>query len=134
MFVLDNSVLLGMLVKSQATDYSEAIFRRLRADKAVAPTLLWLEAANALRTLVKRQRVIAGRALEMLDYAATLPITFESVPQSPAMLLQLAVRYDLTAYDAAYLETALRLTLPIATQDAALAAAAVVAGVGVVRV
>jgi predicted nucleic acid-binding protein len=47
--------------------------------------------------------------------------------------LSLALRYDLTSYDAAYLELALRLQLPIATQDAALMEAARAAGVGVLK-
>ena len=44
---------------------------------------------------------------------------------------RMALRYDLTSYDAVYLDLALRRHLPIATQDQALANAAVVAGVGV---
>jgi len=48
-------------------------------------------------------------------------------------MLSLALRYDLTSYDAAYLELALRLQLPIVTQDAALTEAARAAGVGVLK-
>jgi predicted nucleic acid-binding protein len=46
-------------------------------------------------------------------------------------LLSLALRFQLTSYDAAYLELALRLQLPIATRDDALVEAAWAAGVGV---
>ncbi len=49
----------------------------------------------------------------------------------PAALLSLALRFQLTSYDAAYLELALRLQLPIASRDDALADAAWAAGVGV---
>jgi predicted nucleic acid-binding protein len=45
-------------------------------------------------------------------------------------LLGLALRHDLTSYDAAYLDLALRLQLPIATQDADLREAALASGVG----
>lgn len=48
-------------------------------------------------------------------------------------LLALALRYDLSSYDAAFLDLALRRQLPVATQDAALAQAARLAGVGVVE-
>jgi hypothetical protein len=51
----------------------------------------------------------------------------------PAAILSLALRYDLTSYDAAYLELALRLQLPIATQDAALMEEARAVGVGVLK-
>ncbi len=61
-----------------------------------------------------------------------LPIDIDAAPPNPAQIFDLALRYDLTGYDAVYLDLALRRSLPIATQDQALANAAVVAGVGVV--
>lgn len=51
----------------------------------------------------------------------------------PAAIFSLALRYDLTSYDAVYLELVLRLQLPIATQDGALAEAARAAGVGLFK-
>ncbi|MCU0966242.1 MAG: hypothetical protein MUF08_14610 [Burkholderiaceae bacterium] len=44
------------------------------------------------------------------------------------------LRFGLSSYDAAYLELALRRQLPVATQDEALRAAALAAGVGCVEV
>ena len=51
---------------------------------------------------------------------------------NPAQILDLALRHDLTAYGAMYLDLALRRALPVATRDLALADAARAAGVGVV--
>jgi len=130
-FVLDNSVVCGWLLEQQATDYSAAIARRLEQDRAVAPPLLRLEIVNVLRTACKRQVMIASQAQEMLAQLSRLPIEFNANAPEPGLLLALALRHDLTSYDAAYLELALRLQLPIATQDAALAEAARIAGVGV---
>ena len=65
-------------------------------------------------------------------WATCPPIETDDQKPDAAQLLALALRYDLTAYDAAYLELALRKQLPIATQDAELAQAAQIAGVGVV--
>ena len=130
-FVLDNSVVCGWLLEQQATDYSAAIARRLEQDRAVAPPLLRLEIVNVLRTACKRQVMIASQAQEMLAQLSRLPIEFNASVPEPGLLLALALRHDLTSYDAAYLELALRLQLPIATQDAALAEAARIAGVGV---
>ena len=50
-------------------------------------------------------------------------------PQALASTLDLARRYHLSAYDASYLELALRAGLPLATLDADLAKAARKAGV-----
>lgn len=131
-FVLDNSVVSGWLLESQASAYCDAVARRLQTDRAIAPPLLPLEYTNVLRTACKRQKIIASQAQEMLAMLAGLPIDIDTAPPNPVQLLDLALRYDLTSYDAVYLDLALRRSLPIATQDQALANAALVAGVGVV--
>lgn len=131
-FVLDNSVVCGWVLESQATGYTAAIGTRLVHDQAVAPPLLALEYTNVMRSLCKRQRLIASQAQAAIALLASLDIEFDQSRPNPAQLLDLALRYDLSSYDAVYLDLALRRSLPIATQDQALAHAAVVAGVGVV--
>lgn len=131
-FVLDNSVVAGWLLDSQASTYSDAIAQRLQTTRAIAPTLLPLEYTNVLRTACKRQKLIAAQAQEMLATLAKLPIDIDTATPNPAQVFDLALRYDLTSYDALYLDLALRRSLPIATQDRALAEAALVAGVGLV--
>ncbi|MEW5887324.1 MAG: type II toxin-antitoxin system VapC family toxin [Pseudomonadota bacterium] len=131
-FVIDNSVVCGWLIESQSSPYAQAVAQRLLDERAIAPALLPLEYTNVLRTACKRQRLIASQAQEMLALLATLPIDIDSAKPHPAQLLDLALRYDLSSYDAVYLDLALRRRLPLATQDQALAHAAVVAGVGVV--
>lgn len=130
-FVLDNSVVSGWLIGSQATAYSAAVAERLLEDRAIAPPLLPLEYTNVLRIACKKQSLIAAQALEAIEALLALPIDIDSTRVAPAHVLDLALRHDLSSYDAAYLELALRRGLPIATQDAALAHAARVAGVGV---
>lgn len=131
--VLDNSVVGGWLLANQATPYTEAIAQRLLDDRAVAPALLRLEYSNVLRSACKRNRITAQQAQEAIAQLAALPVDIDNEPPDAGQLLALALRYDLTSYDAAYLDLALRRQLPIATQDAALAQAARIAGVGVVE-
>lgn len=131
-FVLDNSVVSGWLLESQASTYSEAVAQRLQTSRAIAPPLLPMEYTNVLRTACKRQKINAAQAHEMLAMLAGLPIDIDTTAPNPALLLDLALRYDLTSYDAVYLDLALRRSLPVATLDMALANAAMVAGVGVV--
>jgi len=130
-FVLDNSVVSGWLLQSQATPYALAVSECLQSDRAYAPTLLALEYTNVLRTACKRGRLTAQSAQILLALLARLPIQVDAQVPMPAMLFALALRHDLTSYDALYLELGLRLQLPIATQDLALAAAARAAGIGV---
>ena len=115
-FVLDNSVLCGWILANQATPYSDAVAGLLPVVDAHAPWLLQLEFTNVLRTACRRGTIEIAAAREIVDQVA---------------LLSLALRFQLTSYDAAYLELALRLQLPIATRDDALAEAAWAAGVGV---
>jgi predicted nucleic acid-binding protein len=68
----------------------------------------------------------------MLALLAQLPIDIDTTAPNPAQVFDLALRHDLTSYDALYLDLALRHSLPIATQDRALANAALAAGVGLV--
>lgn len=133
-FVLDNSVVSGWLLDNQATPYTSAVADRLLTDRAVAPSLLRLEYTNVLRTACKRQHLTAQHAQEAIAELAALPIDLDRELPDPGQLLALALRYELTSYDAAYLDLALRRQLPVATQDAALAEAARIAGVGVVSV
>ena len=131
-FVIDNSVVCGWFLANQSTGYTDAIAKRLLDDTAVAPALWPLELANVLKTACKRGAMIASQAREVVEQIDALPIAVDTQPPTVAAVLALALRYDLTSYGAAYLELALRLQCPIATQDAALAEAAWAAGVGVV--
>lgn len=129
-FILDNSVAAAWLFDQQATPYGDAVALALQRDRAHAPALWELELTNVLRTACIRGRLQAQRAQAMLEQVLSLPINIDREAVRPSEVLALALRHGLSSYDAAYLELALRLQLPIATQDDALAAAAVACGVG----
>lgn len=130
-FVIDCSVVAGWLLRSQSTAYTEAVAARLKTTAAIAPALLPLEYTNVLRTACRRGKLMAAEAQVAIAALARLPITIETTTPRPAALLSLALRHDLSIYDAVYLDLALEHSLPIATQDEALAHAARAAGVGV---
>lgn len=132
-FVLDNSVSVGWLIESQQTDYSEAVAIALESDYAHVPSLWVLEITNVLRTACRRERLTAAVAQSMLRELGALPITVAPSVPIGSEVLALALRHDLSSYDAAYLDLALKLQLPIATSDAALQSAAIASGVGVWR-
>ena len=132
-FVLDNSVVVGWFLEDQATPYTDAVSVLLEQDQAVVPALWELEFANVLRTACRKQRLTADEAHQIIEQICALPILIDRETPGPAELLALALRYKLSSYDAAYLELALRLQIPIATKDEPLQAAAQAASVGVVR-
>jgi predicted nucleic acid-binding protein len=130
-FVLDCSVTMGWYFKDEATAYARAVRKSLGPVAAVVPALWPLEVANILVLGERRQRSTAADASKWLTYLQLLPIRVddETAVRAWSDLLSVARSYELSAYDAAYLELALRLGLPLASLDDRLNAAASVAGV-----
>lgn len=131
-FVLDNSVSCGWFLEDQASDYTEAIARRLEDDQAVVPPLWELELTNVLRTTCLKGRLDAQAAHQVLARIVSLPIQVDRQPARAGEILALALRFGLSSYDATYLELALRLQLPMASVDAPVREAALACGVGLV--
>ena len=131
-FVLDNSVVTGWYLPEQATAYGQSVATRLESDKALVPTLWQLELANVLKTACTRGKLDLDTARQILDALGRLPIEIDTSPApGQRQLFELAMRYQLSSYDAAYLELAMRHGLPIATQDLHLKEVAMAAGVDV---
>ncbi|MGD9597515.1 MAG: type II toxin-antitoxin system VapC family toxin [Steroidobacteraceae bacterium] len=130
MLVIDASVALGWLLDDERTASSLQWLDQLRYQRAIVPAFFWLEVGNALHVAVRRKR-LAQPPLTVFDSLRRLPITADT--ESPAIAareaIDLAARYDITVYDSAYLELALRTRSSLATHDAALAAAARQAGI-----
>ena len=127
--VIDASVLVAWFVPSQATDYARRVARRVRVEDVVVPAILEIEFANTMLVL-KRRRMLPPHAVESaLSRAARLDFKVDREPVAPRELYALGERHGISAYDAAYLELALRCALPLATRDTSLARAARSAGV-----
>ena len=123
-----------MHTKLKATDYSDAMATRLETEKALVPALWQLELANVLKTACTKGRLTQAQARQILDALNQLPIEVDTAaPPGQRQLFELAMRYNLSSYDAAYLELAMRHGLPLATQDEQLKLAATAAGVDVVQ-
>lgn len=131
-FVIDNSVVAGWHLSGQKTAYTEAVFDLLADDTAHAPALWRLEFSNIVRKMLALKKITEARAWQILDTQEALPICVHDEATSIADNFRLAQHYGLSSYDAAYLELALRLSIPIATRDDALYEAALAAGVGVI--
>lgn len=130
-FVLDNSVALAWCFEDERTPAIDALLQRTGEQGAVAPGLWPLEATNGLLVAERRGRLDAARRKRLTRFLHMLPITIDgdTATQSWTATLALAERFGLTAYDAAYVELAERLGLPLASLDRALRGAA--AGLGV---
>jgi predicted nucleic acid-binding protein len=121
----------------EATELSEALLNRLSdlTDTAVVPVLWLYEVVNVTELAVRKGRITDKKAREFLESLADLPIEIESPTQAQMFVSVRALvsQHKLTAYDASYLEVAIRYGLPLAAFDSALAKAAQAAGVVLVK-
>jgi predicted nucleic acid-binding protein len=118
-FVIDASFIASLLLPDEAAEKSAAQLKRMQGDGAVAPTLWQLEVANMLMSAQRRKRIDTSQFVRILEAVDSLPVTPQPAlsPRQRGELFNLARTHELTAYDAAYLELALRLNLPLATVD-----------------
>jgi len=95
------------------------------------PPLWPLEVANALLVGERRSRITPAETARFLAILATFPITVDDETVAHAWLdtMHLARAQNLSSYDAAYLELALRRGLPLAALDGKLKTAAQAVGV-----
>lgn len=134
-FVLDNSVVMRWLFQDgtpEAVAYARHILDLLTKEDGVALTpCIWaLEAGNVIARAEARGLLQEARSAEFLGILNDMAIDTDVRSTANALgdTLQLARRYKLSTYDAAYLELALREGLPLATNDEALRKALAVAG------
>jgi predicted nucleic acid-binding protein len=130
-FVLDGSLALAWFFKDEADPYADAVATRLPAARALVPVIWPLEVANAVLMGERRQRSTEAQAAKWFAYLGSLPIAVDDETNDRAWgeVLSLGRAHRLSAYDAAYLELALRRALPLASLDDNLKAAASAAGV-----
>jgi predicted nucleic acid-binding protein len=131
--VLDSSATLAWIYSDEVTEGIRRLFDTVGDTGALVPALWRLEVANSLTIAVRRGRIDAEFRRAALDDLALLDITTDSHTDTHAWAetLQLADRFRLTMYDAAYLELAHRRGVPLATLDEDLSAAALALGLRV---
>jgi predicted nucleic acid-binding protein len=122
--VLDPSLALSWYFEDERTPVLDALLDQVIEDGAVVPTLWRLEIANGLQTALRRRRINPAFRDRALTQLSRLPIIVDQDSDRYAWtsILQMADRFRLTLYDAAYLELAQRRSLPLATLDKALRA------------
>jgi predicted nucleic acid-binding protein len=134
-FVLDNSVTMRWCFDSGSHPYADAIIHRLGTgqEKAFVP-ILWRYEVSAVLTRAHRTGALLATKMQgFLASLEALPIIIDAHSGDCVLsdVHQRAITFGLTSYDAAYLELAQRLNLPLATLDAELVTACKAAGVAV---
>lgn len=119
-FVLDCSMTMAWLFEDEKTKASEHLLTQFSKDaRAIVPSLWMWEVGNVLLVAQRRKRVTHAQASGFLQMLKILPITIDekSAQAAHGVTFELALEQDLSSYDAAYLELALRRQLPVASLD-----------------
>jgi predicted nucleic acid-binding protein len=136
-FVLDASVALAWVVDRHPDPYAAAVRQRANAgDRAVVPAFWQLEISNVLAVIHRRGLLGAKEIEEGLKYYESFLVRYTDIVAAiPSMreLLRKALDLGLTSYDAMYIDLALNENLPLATLDKGLRAAAVKAGLALLK-
>jgi predicted nucleic acid-binding protein len=131
-FVVDASVAVAWVHPAQASDETAAMLEAVADGAALEVPALWsMEVANALLVLMRRGKLEDEERRTGLGWLQGLPLRIDHEAASLALsrLSALADTWELSIYDAVYLELAQRKKLALACKDAGLRKAAKRAGV-----
>lgn len=118
-FVLDCSISMAWCFEDEKTEFTERILEKLAKAQAIVPTIWPLEIANVLLMAKRNKRISEAESASFIDALTVLPITVDQTTSAKAMhsIYVLASQNNLTVYDAAYLELAIREKIPLLTLD-----------------
>ena len=130
-FVLDTSVTMAWCFDDESNPYADAVLESFAENTALAPEIWLLEVSNVLVTAERRKRMTKADSVRFQELLRELSIQVENSTQQRIFgeNLNLAREQNLSTYDAAYLDLAMRAGCSIATLDKALKQAAKRCGV-----
>lgn len=114
---------LSWCFEDESDAVAERVLDSLTESEALVPAIWLLEVVNGLLAAERKKRTTPGRVDECLKVIRALPLITDSEADF-VRVIQLARGTGLSAYDASYLELAIRYGLPLATRDRALRLAA----------
>jgi predicted nucleic acid-binding protein len=132
--VVDASVALAWALPDESSAYADAVLAVVEQEGLRVPELWVREIANGLAVAYARKRIKPADETAFLEALSYLKIEVEKISDALTSIREgtaAAMRYGLTAYDAAYVDLALREKLTLATLDAAMRKAAEQFGVPV---
>jgi predicted nucleic acid-binding protein len=121
-FVVDASIASSWFLVDEQNGDADLISERLATATGRVPALFWFEMQGVLLRAERRGRCDVGEADTFMQRLRTFRLSI-SPNRSDDVVLALARRHQLTAYDATYLDVALELSIPLATADKRLATA-----------
>ncbi len=118
--VVDASVVASWFLPDETDGKYESILNNIDKIKIHVPSIFEHEFMNILLNAEKRKRLGHTTLIKILETVSRYPIEIKpstAVLMESLSVLEMARAHDLTAYDAAYLELAMRLKIPLITYD-----------------
>lgn len=117
--IVDASIALSAVLPDEMNRRANTAWEMVVAQGALVPSHWALEVANGLLVAQRRKRITDADRRETISdlMSIALAVDGRTVEMAWSDASVLAVRHQLTCYDAAYLELALRAGLPLATLD-----------------
>lgn len=130
-FVVDNSVVMAWYFRDERNAYAQSVLRAASDWEVHVPAIWPLEAGNVVLVAERRKRIAPTEVTNVQSMLAELPFRVEQggYERMFGEIFRLARQHALSTYDASYLDLALRMDFPLATQDKALRRAAGKCGV-----
>ena len=125
--VVDASVVISWLLPDEDFSRHNHVYTKLFNYKLYAPHIIEYEVLNFIVVSMKRKKFSALQREDAVNIIQDIPVVKDFVLDSlheKLAVFKLAEEFGLTAYDAAYLELASRLRVPLLTYDEALLRAA----------
>ena len=126
-YVFDASFLNALIIPDKHNIQVKRMYDKIEnEDERYAPQLIWYETASIFHKLIRHKRYSYNEVLQFFPrvVAFNLTIDSESGAEYTEKLLHLSNDYNISAYDAAYLELAGRKKAVLCTLDEGLKAAA----------
>ena len=123
--VIDASVAAKWLLRDERSKSADAVLERVSHDGAFVPAIFTFEIENILIVAERRKRIDSAAVDEAIDLLKSL--AFQVDPYAFLAFgrhIEIARRYMLSTYDAAYVVSAMHLRTDFFTADARLANAA----------
>lgn len=133
--VVDASVALAWCFPDEVSKYADSVLLAIENQNIIVPAIWPVEITNALLVGERRKRIRQPDVRRFVELLKGLDVTVEtlSVADSIRNIFPLAQDYRLSAYDAAYLDVAVRHEVTLATLDADLHRAANAMGIAIFK-
>ena len=118
--VIDANVVLKLFVEQLGSDQADALFARLGTEpqaRYYVPDLVYAECASALANYVRLRGMSAASARKSMKDLIGLGLVTVPTVELVTEALDVALKHQITGYDACYVVLAGRLKVPLITAD-----------------